>query len=222
MSNSPRRFSWLAVFGGLGLVLLVGAVRLFGQAAVDNLASFRLGDRTGGDVHSYQAPTHDTLAPHRYTPLRFTAAPGWEEIADLGDGKFPPVALLRIERGGNVAEVTVTSLAGEAGGMLANVNRWRSLQLKLDPYKTEEEMTKALKDIKIAGKPAHYVNIPGPEGPKQERILGAILKRGTETWFFKMRGPAGLVQDNERAFKDEFLESVRFEKGEADDAGGRS
>ncbi len=103
-------------------------------------------------------------------------------------------------------------LPGAAQGLLANVNRWRE-QLKLKPV-TEEELHKEVKVIQVAGESAASVDLLGPEseGPQRQRILGVVLPRGKRTWFFKMTGPAELVEKQKPAF-EAFIKSVQFAAG---------
>jgi hypothetical protein len=203
MPRSPRRDAASLILCGLGLAALAGCQE--------------------EGVHAYKAPAHETFAPYRYTPLRYTAPDDWEEVGDLTlSGPAPPAARFHVAKGGLSAEVTVTPIAGPAGGELANVNRWLHLQLHQPELKDEAELEKIRKPIEVGGIQGFYVNLLGPDGPDQERILGAVVRRGNETWFFKMKGPARLVADGEGDFKDRFLKSVRFETGDAGDQGGRS
>ncbi len=62
---------------------------------------------------------------------------------------------------------------------------------------------------------------PGPEGahaalPKNVRLLGAIVPRGSRCWFFKLTGPAEAVAPHADAFA-EFVASIRFDESGADD-----
>jgi hypothetical protein len=106
------------------------------------------------------------------------------------------------------AEVTIVPLAGSAGGMLANVKRWRG-QANLEPI-SEEQLRKEIQSLEVDGKPAYYADLTGPEmdGARQ-RILAVGAEHGEQTWFFKMKGPADLVGKQKAAF-EAFVRSVRF------------
>ena len=69
----------------------------------------------------------------------------------------------------------------------------------------EDQLKKELKDDKVGGAEAQYIKIVGDKNS----ILGVIVKRGDQTWFFKMIGPKALVEKQETAFKD-FCHSVEF------------
>ncbi|MCS6851121.1 MAG: hypothetical protein NZ700_08145 [Gemmataceae bacterium] len=146
--------------------------------------------------------------PSRPTPpLTFQLPEGWVEVAR---GPAFSVATFRIGQGGQTAEVTVTPLSGPAGGLLANVNRWRG-QLQLPPT-TEEELARQVEVLEVAGQKAQLVDLLGPEGPERQRLIGIVVPRGGQTWFFKLKGPAELV-GRQKAALQSFVQSVRFSGG---------
>ena len=49
-------------------------------------------------------------------------------------------------------------------------------------------------------------------GKETRRILGVVVPRRGQTWFFKMTGPADLV-DKQKPVFEAFLKSVRFDGG---------
>lgn len=53
----------------------------------------------------------------------------------------------------------------------------------------------------------------GADVSKSDRLIGAIVPRGEQTWFFKMTGPDGAVQDQ----MEEFLELIQSLEFPADD-----
>ena len=101
-------------------------------------------------------------------------------------------------------------LTAPAGGLAANLNRWRA-QIGLEMLK-DEEVVKSAKESKIDGLRGHVIDATGPrkDGKPAQRILGAIVTRGDQVWFFKLMGPAELVGGQKAAF-DEFLTSVKFQ-----------
>jgi hypothetical protein len=102
-------------------------------------------------------------------------------------------------------------LPGDAGGLAANVNRWRrQVGAELLP---DEETLKTLRPIKLDGNAAHALDLTGPNvaGKTTQRILAAIVMRDGQTWFFKLSGPASLVGEQKAAW-EAFLKSVRFGK----------
>lgn len=108
------------------------------------------------------------------------------------------------------AECTVSVLAGKAGGVIPNLNRWRT-QMGLAPL-TEEE-TGQLASFDLLDSQATYmecVNTPSTADgqPADERmLLGVICPLGNETIFIKMTGPPASItveKDNFMAFVKSF------------------
>ncbi len=87
------------------------------------------------------------------------------------------------------AECTVISLAGEAGGDVANVNRWRG-QMGLGNVTSLQGLAKP---VKTPLGPATMVEFDGDGAQKGRRMVGVILVDGGTSWFFKLTGPAGAV-----------------------------
>ena len=107
--------------------------------------------------------------------------------------------------GGNEdVDCYLTSLSGNAGGIEANVNRWRG-QVGLPPA-TPEELAQ-MPRIEMLGRQATLVEAAGQfQGMNGEAkpgwmLLGALLELDGEMLFAKMTGPEQAV----RAEKDLFV-----------------
>jgi hypothetical protein len=98
------------------------------------------------------------------------------------------------------ADLSITAFPGDVGGDLANVNRWRG-QLELPPV---PDLTGALQPIDANG--LRFLVFDGANSGT--RMLGAIVPREGETWFFKLTGPDALVAREKPAFLD-FLKTVK-------------
>jgi hypothetical protein len=97
-------------------------------------------------------------------------------------------------------DLSITAFPGDVGGNLANVNRWRGqLQLSL-----VTELTDAVQPLEANG--LNMLVFDAANGGS--RILGAIVPRPGETWFFKLTGPDALVAREKPAFLD-FLRTVK-------------
>ncbi|MEP7249031.1 MAG: hypothetical protein ABI787_04550 [Spartobacteria bacterium] len=151
-------------------------------------------------------PISQGAAPATGAPVavHWTAPSGWEEQPASG---FRKGSFLVRDADGKTADVSVISFPEAAGGLLANVNRWRD-QLKLAPI---SDVVKAGTPISVAGRDLFFVDLVseqpiGADGSKT-RILGGVFPSAGETWFFKMMGPAPLVETQREAFK-QFLQSV--------------
>jgi len=93
------------------------------------------------------------------------------------------------------ARLTVTAFPGAAGGMLANVNRWRG-QLGLASV-TNQNLQAATRDI--GGIPFRFVLMEGisQASGQKEAIFGAIAEKDGKSWFFKLMGAPSVVKDSE-------------------------
>jgi hypothetical protein len=125
---------------------------------------------------------------------------GWKEIPGSGSMR---VAAFGVEEGAQRAEATVVSLSGDAGGVTANVNRWRG-QVGLPPT-AEADIAKELTTITVSGIEGRMADLTGA----QERILAVLVSRSGQTWFFKMQGPRDLIEKSREKFEG-FVRSVRF------------
>ncbi len=52
---------------------------------------------------------------------------------------------------------------------------------------------------------------PSPSTPPADRLLGAIVPHGAQTWYFKMTGPMEAVASQGAAFR-QLIESIRFDE----------
>lgn len=137
--------------------------------------------------------------------MRFLVPEQWEK-RDSRTAKFSFEAVFRVPEGDQVAMLTVSE---SGGSLLANINRWRG-QLQL-PDTTEEELKKELKYLPVAGTSAAYIELtePGAAKPDQQTILGAVVSRGSMSWFFKLTGPRDVIQAQKKTF-EQFVQSVEF------------
>lgn len=106
-------------------------------------------------------------------------------------------------KNGESGDVSVSSFAGDAGGDLANVNRWRS-QIGLESLNNEE--LKSL-IVPLSSKDAELLSVD-MNGPKK-RVLAGWTQVDRKSWFFKLSGPASLLESEKASFRA-FLQSVKF------------
>lgn len=103
--------------------------------------------------------------------------------------------------------VTVSKLAGDGGGLAANLNRWRG-QVGLKPLADHDIAGQPLK-ISDSEEVMQLFNLTAENSaPAAEGILAGILTLKTESWYFKFSGPVAVLQKTEGRFA-EFLRSVR-------------
>ncbi|MBM3983558.1 MAG: hypothetical protein FJ304_25460 [Planctomycetes bacterium] len=137
-------------------------------------------------------------------PPAFRVPKGWQEQ------KAAPLASARFQILEGKRQASVVVLEG-GGGLAANVNRWRG-QLGLQALPDEDAET-SLKPVKVDGVNGYRFDLTGADVPETGavRIRAVIVARGERMWFFKMMGPANLVENQAPAF-DGFVDSVRFKK----------
>ncbi len=136
----------------------------------------------------------------------WTIPPGWKQI----DPGAMLLAKFSIASGDGNADVNVSSLAGEGGGLAANVNRWRG-QLGLPPVTQEDEFSKMVSLIDVASGNAQVVDLSGTDSKtgKPSRLVGAIVPQNGQTWFYKLMGDEQIVAQQKDAFI-KFIQSAKY------------
>ena len=110
--------------------------------------------------------------------------------------------------GGAVGDLSVVALGAQAGGVVANVTRWRR-QLELPPV-DENELSSSLKSLQTTqGEKALLVELEGAAGHAGSNLLAAIVQRPDRTWFYKLTGPKALVTAERDNFQ-KFVQSVTY------------
>jgi len=128
---------------------------------------------------------------------------GWQEVSG---GQFLVAKFMLSGNGGAQAAVNVSSSAGDGGGMMANVNRWRG-QLGLQPG--DSLMTTPI-DL-AGGSKAQSVELTGtnPQSGKPTKLVGIVVTQGDRTWFYKLMGDASVVDVQKDAFV-KFVQGVKY------------
>jgi hypothetical protein len=110
---------------------------------------------------------------------------------------------------GAKADVSVVQLGGMGGGILANVNRWRS-QLGLQPV-DDAGLEKLITTHDVGGARIMQVDLSGQsvESGQKARLLAAIVPRTSATWFYKMVGDDQLVSQQKPVFS-KLVETARY------------
>jgi len=112
---------------------------------------------------------------------------------------------------GDIMELTFSELQGDGGGLVANVNRWRS-QIGLHPQSEEMVLADLVSvDLGENGR-GQFVGMTGSHEMTgiPSRTIGLIVPQGRRTLFFKMTGPPELVE-SQREVLIEFAKVPRFE-----------
>lgn len=144
------------------------------------------------------APTAPTTQAPAAVDLHWTAPAGW---------KAQPAGGMRLASyrvpgpGGAPGDFSVVAIPGDAGGLLANVNRWRG-QVGLAPV-DEPALADLVGTVRTPAGEAKMASLAGDKA-----MLAAILERGGQTWFFKLSGEAAVVSGAKKDFVA-FLGSLR-------------
>jgi hypothetical protein len=113
----------------------------------------------------------------------------------------PRLASFEIPVSGRICELSITSFPGDTGGLLANVNRWRS-QLGLAPIESDQ-LPALLKTV-----PGSSFQFQWIELVAQDRAMTvAILTDESQSWFFKVTGKRQDVRAVHPEFR-QFLKTV--------------
>jgi hypothetical protein len=122
--------------------------------------------------------------PSRESPIAFELPSGWKENPQPSQGRRLEFS---VEDGGGTALVTLTGLSGEAGGLAANIDRWRT-QAGLEPL-GELAVARSATPMTFVGLEAWLAEAIG----KDRAILGVLVIDPKSSLFLKMDGPPSVV-----------------------------
>lgn len=137
---------------------------------------------------------------------RWSVPEGWREVPG---GEFLAAKFqIRDEHGGQ-ADVNVSHSAGDGGGLLANLNRWRR-QLGLEEIGSDAAVASA-REVQGEGGRIVFVELSGRDvrSGKPAAVVGAMVWRAGESWFYKLTGDPAVVAAQKEAF-EKFVESARY------------
>jgi hypothetical protein len=137
--------------------------------------------------------------------------PKWEAPATWTESTPGPMVTKSFSIAGDAGQkavVSISVLAGEGGGMLANVNRWRG-QLSL-PALAEDALPKAAESLDVLGGKGTLVDFTGTNAAGQpSRMVAVSVTHGAQTWFYKLMGD-GAVVNREKAAFTRFVQTVSY------------
>jgi hypothetical protein len=125
--------------------------------------------------------------------------PNWQPPAtwkEVPPGPMQKAKFRASAKEGEKIEATVSSLAGEGGGLLGNVNRWRG-QIGLSPVDAAE-LTKL--SVKTNWHDAEFTVVDLVNDQNKSALCAVISSQKEETWFFKLTGEAALVSREKESF----------------------
>ena len=124
---------------------------------------------------------------------------GWRREENTSAFRF---ATLSAGEGDQRIEVSISQLSGQAGGAMANINRWRG-QIGLGPA-GGDDMHDALEEITgrgVRGLLVDMVGTPAEDGPDvPRRMLAAMYATTERTWFIKTVAPDPVIASHREAF----------------------
>jgi hypothetical protein len=131
---------------------------------------------------------------------------GWQEMPG---GQFLVAKFLIKGAGDAQAAVNVSMSAGDGGGLLANLNRWRG-QLGLAPV-ADADISKQVQPLDVPGAKATLAEIAGtdPRTGQKTRLVAAVIPQGQQTWFYKLMGNEQVVEQQKEAFT-KFVQTVKY------------
>jgi hypothetical protein len=138
--------------------------------------------------------------------LRWSWPAGWTKA----ESDRPMRAATFLVEGAPGTDVAVTILPGDAGGLAANINRWRGQMGQ--PALSEAELA-ALPRVASLGTQAVVVSIDGTfksmsgERTEHATFVGAVIERESDVVFVKVTGPSSEVAKVRPGF-DAFLTSL--------------
>lgn len=173
-------------------------------AFVGFLKSFAFVEKPASESRARRAGTNEKQPPSSPagTAPNWSAPDNWQEqpATAMRLGSFLVTGL-----GGGKADVSVTMFPGDAGGTLANINRWRTQQLSL-PAVPETDLDKLLSPLEVTAGKAMVVDMTTDN--KQTRLIAAIVPRDGNTWFFKIMGDEAVVGAEKTGFI-QFVQSMK-------------
>lgn len=135
--------------------------------------------------------------------LKWTAPAGWQ-LAPANAMRKATYTI--VGDGAAKAELSITAFPGDVGGEAANLSRWRG-QVGL-PEATAAEIVQAVTRFESGGLKFTVADFTNDKATPPSRLLGAIVPAGANTWFFKLTGPAALLEREKPIFLA-FLKSVK-------------
>jgi hypothetical protein len=184
-----------------------------GSATVIELAGIQqatpsMNPHTGTEMAASKPaePTEKPAASTEIADLSLEAPEGWQP----GRVSAMRKAAYMITDGDQQAEFTLIDLPTRGGvqitDVMANVQRWAA-QVGVP---VDDKLAELIQKTKIDGIEGSTVRLAGPEttNPRQA-MLAAMVVHGEKVWFFKLMGPAQLVERESGNFS-KLLDSVKF------------
>jgi hypothetical protein len=155
-------------------------------------------------IKAYQAPADPTHSHHDH--IEWTLPADWIEWPGEGNTEVG----FTLDDQSPSLDLTLSYLERKtpsAADLTANVNRWQR-QVGL-PASSKEEVNQLVTKIEADGRTINVVDLLGPPGKDQKRILAAMFIDGDKVWYFKSIGPADRLAPHKKEFQ-EFISSLKI------------
>jgi hypothetical protein len=137
------------------------------------------------------APAADTAAPSDSAASKWKIPAGWKTLAA---GQMQAAKFAVPDVGAAKAEVTISIFPSDTGGLLANIRRWRG-QIGLADASEQELLRLATPlDPTLANSTLVDINNKG------KRLVGAVVPRSGQWYFYKLLGDSDAVAPQKNAF----------------------
>ncbi len=137
--------------------------------------------------------------------------PSWQLPSNWTEVPATAMLLAKFSTGQDAAraDITVSSFAGEVGGLTANVNRWRG-QISLAPI-DDAATNQAVTSMEAGGEKGSLVDMNGTDVKTGQpaRLIGVAVPHEGRTWFFKILGDEKVVAGERDAFL-KFVQTVKL------------
>jgi len=127
------------------------------------------------------------------TASKWNAPAKWKAVSP---GQMQVAKFLVPDKDSAKADVAISVFPNSTGGNLANVNRWRN-QIGLPPA-SESDLAQLVKPLDEKNPEAILVDMTNSSSSRQ--LVGAIVPRGGQWYFFKLLGDAAAVAPQKEAF----------------------
>ncbi len=135
------------------------------------------------------------------------AAFEWAQPSNWKEGKKSSMRLasFNIPHGDKTADCSIIKLTGQAGGVTANINRWR-VQVGL-PQESDTVIKQHIKEIKSPMGTFQFVKLINPEAP-DNAILASMCFKDSFVLFVKATADSATINGVENEFID-FCKTIK-------------
>jgi len=163
-------------------------------AFIEFLKSIKVSEVPAAEVAVVKTSQTETPAA---TTSKWKTPLDWKEVAP---GQMQVAKFSVPDKGAAKADVTISVFPSSTGGSLANVNRWRG-QVGLPPV-DETELPKLITKLDEKNSDSILADMSGTsvKTGKPARLIGAIVPRDGQWFFYKLMGDPDAVAAQKDAF----------------------